>query len=96
MHSRNLLDCLYPAVLSLQQILGWLKPPIKTMACEHCELLLSVYKGPNLFGLLDQLAYKLTITSPVYLLLLVLIHKLSASSSPIPRWSSTHSSCLLS
>ena len=35
-HSRNLLDCLCHAVLSLQQISGWLKSPMRTRACE-CE-----------------------------------------------------------
>lgn len=33
--SRNLLDCLCPAVLSLQPTPGCLKPPVRTRACER-------------------------------------------------------------
>lgn len=34
MHSRNCLNCLSPAVLSLQQTPGWLKSPARTRAWE--------------------------------------------------------------
>ncbi|KAK4818603.1 hypothetical protein QYF61_015465, partial [Mycteria americana] len=35
MHSRSLLDCLQLAVLLFQQMLGWLKSPSRTRACER-------------------------------------------------------------
>lgn len=35
LHPRNLLDCLRPAVLPLQQIVGWLKSPMKVRVCKH-------------------------------------------------------------
>lgn len=45
MLSRNLLNCLCPAKLSLQKISGWWRPPIRARACKNMRLLLSISEG---------------------------------------------------
>lgn len=68
MHSRNLLDCLCPAVLSLKWIIRWSKFCRRTRACKHnssCRSLKVPYQTDNTMP-------------PVLLHMLILIHKLSA------------------
>lgn len=52
MHSGNIFNFWCSAVLSLQQVLGWLKSPMRTMFCEHEAA--SICRGPHLLGFPDQ------------------------------------------
>ena len=78
MPSRNLLDCLCPAVLSLQQISGWLKIPMRISACK-CEAHSSCLKKASSTlsswsGIPEQTS---TTTSPTLVCPLILTYKLS-------------------
>lgn len=87
----NLLDCLYLAMLSLQQTLGWF--PIQTRNCDAPIYLQRSLSAQSCWSYgLQQIP---VIISPLPPLPLILIHKLSASSSPIPRQSFMHSSWTL-
>lgn len=57
-HSRNVLDCLYPPVLPLQQI-RQLKFPRRSEACEHKASLTCLKKGLTYFCLIRQPAHKI-------------------------------------
>lgn len=90
-HSRNPLDCYCPAALPLQKIVGWWKPSMRTRTCE-CEACLKKASAASSWW---GVSITHTITSPMLICLLILTHKLSADSSPIPRQSSMHFSCSL-
>lgn len=92
MLSRKPLHCLHPAVLSLQQILGQFKPWTRTRSHKH--KLLAVCRS-HLLVLPDQAAYsKYPLLSQPHGSALKALHKISASSSSIPRQSSMmFSSC---
>lgn len=83
MHSRNLLDCLCPDVLSFKRILGSLKSPTK-WGCSYLSM----------EGLIHAIfLVRWPIADPYYNdLLLILAHKLWAGSSFTPRQSSMLSS----
>lgn len=67
-YSRKLLDCLCLAMLSLQQISGWLKFPMRTRACER-EVALCVYLISLFFLIRQPIAhpdYNVTFTCPLF------------------------------
>lgn len=88
-HSRSLLDCLCSTVLLFQQILAWLKPPMRTRDCEHE----GTYRIIYLLLPPDQEACKQTM-SLMLICPLILTHK-HLPGLPIPRQNSTHSHCSL-
>lgn len=81
-HSKNLLVCSCPAVLSFQQIFGWCKYTVKTRVC-NCEAFPVVWKRTHLLLLPEEaLCSRQPQCHPI--LVCPLTHKLSAGSSPSP------------
>ena len=95
-HSRNLHSFWCPAVLFFQHIPEWLKSPMRTMFCEceaaHICLQRASSTRSSWSGGLQQTS---TTIAPSPAFLLTLTHKLSVSSSSVPKWSSMDSSWLL-
>lgn len=94
-HSRHL-ACLCLAVLSLQPMLGWLKPLMRTTTWELGAASICLYRvSSTCFSYSGGQWQRPPIISPLPVLCLILTLMCSSPLSSIPRLSYTHSDCPL-